>query len=177
MKFHIVRDGETIREIMFLYSITEDELKEENRHIRVWDRLIPGTKLKVPVLSEADDNDILQMEPFIEDYYPKDINLEGKEVISNALDEELIVDNQEKIEEDNIINNTVATNDVVLEDVILEKDTNINETKKDIRESEREDYINKPRRQNNYKHNIIYYPYYVYYPIYSPYFFRYKKGK
>ena len=41
MKFHIVRTGETER-TSFLYNLTKDELVEENRHIRVWDRLIPN---------------------------------------------------------------------------------------------------------------------------------------
>ena len=157
MKFHIVRDGETIREIMFLYSITEDELKEENRHIRSWDRLIPGTKLKVPALCEADDNDILQMEPFIEDYYPKDINLDTEEKKEEVVEEET----KEKILDS-------VGNEIIKIDEIEEVKTD---------EPVKEIYVNKPRIRNNQKRNVIYYPYYVYYPIYSPYYFNYKKGK
>jgi hypothetical protein len=71
MKFHIVRTGETVEDILFLYNLTKDELVEENRHIRVWDRLIPGTKLKIPPLTEAIEEDVSEMEPFVEDYYPK----------------------------------------------------------------------------------------------------------
>lgn len=71
MKFHIVRTNETLEDIMFLYNLTKDEIVEENRHIRVWDKLIPGTKLKIPPIPEAVEHDVNDMEPFVEDYYPK----------------------------------------------------------------------------------------------------------
>ena len=71
LKFHIVRTGETVEDILFLYNLTKDELLEENRHIRVWDRLIPGTKLKIPPITEAIEEEVSEMEPFVEDYYPK----------------------------------------------------------------------------------------------------------
>lgn len=71
MKFHIVCEGETLKKIAFLYGLNEEELQKENKHIRVWERLIPGTKLKIPTISEAIDQDINSMEPFVEDYYPK----------------------------------------------------------------------------------------------------------
>lgn len=171
MKFHIVRDGETVREIMFLYSITEDELKEENRHIRAWDKLIPGTKLKVPVLAEADDNDILQMEPFIEDYYPKDINLESEEVEAKKMDiheeiseeqnnQEIILDSKEKVQEEQ-----------------LEQQISNEEINEEFIAPQNRIYVNNQGMRNNQRHNIIYYPYYIYYPIYSPYIFNYKKRK
>ncbi len=54
-----------------MYGLDEDEIKKENKHIRFWDRLIPGIKLKIPVISERIDNEITTMDPFIEDYYPK----------------------------------------------------------------------------------------------------------
>lgn len=90
MKFHIVRTGETVEDILFLYNLTKDELIEENRHIRVWDRLIPGTKLKIPALTEAIEEDVNEMEPFVEDYYPKlsDENLETVETVSIPEDDE-----------------------------------------------------------------------------------------
>jgi hypothetical protein len=71
MKFHIVCEGETLERIAFLYSLSEEELQKENKHIRVWNRLIPGTKLKIPIISEVIDQDVSSMEPFVEDYYPK----------------------------------------------------------------------------------------------------------
>lgn len=71
MKFHIVRNGETIEDIVFLYGLEADELKKENKHIRSWDNIIPGTKLRIPAIPEAVELDVISMEPFIEDYYPK----------------------------------------------------------------------------------------------------------
>jgi len=71
MKFHIVRNGETVNEIVFFYGLETEELKKENKHIRYWDKLIPGTKLRIPTIPEAVELDIASMEPFIEDYYPK----------------------------------------------------------------------------------------------------------
>jgi len=87
LKFHIVRTGETLEDILFLYNLTKDELVEENRHIRVWDRLIPGTKLKIPPLTEAIEDDVSEMEPFVEDYYPK-ISNEDIEVVKTVPQEE-----------------------------------------------------------------------------------------
>ena len=58
MKFHIVGNGETVEDILRGYDLTIEELKNENKHIRIWNKLIPGTKLKIPILSEAIIEDI-----------------------------------------------------------------------------------------------------------------------
>ena len=44
--------------ILSCNNLTIDELKNENKHIRVWTNLIPGTKLKIPVLTESIVEDI-----------------------------------------------------------------------------------------------------------------------
>lgn len=67
-----------------MYGLEEEELKKENKHIRYWDRLVPGIKLKIPVISERIDNEVTSMDPFIEDYYPKlklDLDELGKQEI------------------------------------------------------------------------------------------------
>src|SRR5690554_3078927 len=71
LKFHIVRNNETLEDILFLYNLTKDELMEQNQHIRSWNKIIPGTKLKIPPITEAVEQEVSDMEPFIEDYYPK----------------------------------------------------------------------------------------------------------
>ncbi len=71
MKFHIVGNGESVDDILRGYDISIDELKNENKHIRIWNYLIPGTKLKIPVLTESILEELHEVEPFIEDYYPK----------------------------------------------------------------------------------------------------------
>lgn len=110
MKFHIVGTNETIQEILDAYDITIDELKKENKHIRVWNNLIPGTKIKIPVITESMNEDINSTEPFIEDYYPKiridneeyeTLNVEKKEEPMEPIKEEIIqeVNNEEPIKE------------------------------------------------------------------------------
>lgn len=100
MKFHIVQMGETIEEIIFLYNLTRQELIEENRHIKKWDKLIPGTKLKIPVITEAIDEEVMEMEPFVEDYYPKMKN-EDEEVFEEINKKEVEV--QEEVIEEKVV--------------------------------------------------------------------------
>lgn len=70
MKFHILRNNEKISDILFMYNISLDELKENNKHISKWDNILPGTKLRLPVITKNDDLELMELEPFIEDYYP-----------------------------------------------------------------------------------------------------------
>lgn len=107
MKFHIVGTGEKVDDILKGYNLTLDELKNENKHIRIWNYLVPGTKLKIPVLSEAIVEDINEIEPFIEDYYPK-IKIQ-EETYQYIEDDELEEDNEEDNEE-------------VLEEITIEKE-------------------------------------------------------
>jgi len=158
MKFHIVREGETIKDIMFLYSVNEDELKEDNRHIRKWDRLVPGTKLKISVITKSDDEDIMQMEPFVEDYYPKEVKL----------DEENEVINETVLNEKN---DSITTEEVVVEANVLEPvEDNLKEEIMKTDDEAVKQINNEVRNEPNYnivrKQRYIYYPYYVYYPIY-----------
>jgi hypothetical protein len=94
MKFHIVRTGESLEDILFLYNLTKDELVEDNRHIRVWEKLIPGTKLKIPSITESIEYEVNDMEPFIEDYYPKltsDVE-KSKDIEINDVSEEIEIE-------------------------------------------------------------------------------------
>ena len=82
MKFHIVRNKETLEDILCIYNLNKDELIENNKHIRVWDKLIPGTKLKIPSIPDSVDLEVTDMEPFVEDYYPQ-INEEVVTPVAN----------------------------------------------------------------------------------------------
>lgn len=96
MKFHIVSNRENIEKIAFLYNMDVEEIKKENRHIRDFYNLLPGTKLKIPVLSENVMSEINEFEPFIEDYYPKyDLNEHIEEYVSENQKE----DNNEYVNE------------------------------------------------------------------------------
>lgn len=55
---------------MLEYGLSKSELIAENKHITSWEKLVPGTKLKIPAISENNELGIIEMEPFIEDYYP-----------------------------------------------------------------------------------------------------------
>ena len=103
LKFHIVRTGEDLDDILFLYNLTKDELVEENRHIRVWDKLVPGTKLKIPPITIADEQEVTDMEPFIEDYYPKLNDVDEKEEIIFQEEEVNLIENSEKPVETELI--------------------------------------------------------------------------
>ena len=111
MKFHIVGNNESVKEILDSYDLSLDELKKENKHIRLWNYLIPGTKLKIPVLSESINQDINDMEPFIEDYYPKlkveedIVEIDNNQENINSLDE---ITESNLVEENNLIENTIV---------------------------------------------------------------------
>ena len=80
MIYHIIKPGETIKLIANKYKLTENEIIRINPHFRSWENLAPGAKLRIPEMSEAVLDEIDELEPFIEDYYPK-INLD--EIIIN----------------------------------------------------------------------------------------------
>lgn len=129
MKFHIVGNGESIQDILDGYDITIDELKNENKHIRSWNYLIPGTKLKIPVLTEALVEELNEIEPFIEDYYPK-IKLEEEQY--TLIDEENIIEVNDEVTDNKQINDIDETNEIkeIQEDDIqskMETVTNSNE--------------------------------------------------
>lgn len=71
MNYHIIKAGESIKMIAKNYELLEDEIINNNRHITNWDKLIPGTRLKLPNISEKLADEIDEVEPFIEDYYPR----------------------------------------------------------------------------------------------------------
>ena len=64
-----------------------------NKHIQDWDHLIPGTKIRLPEISEMVQIELDNTEPFIEEYYPKiDVdtikdNVQEKEnTVQNSVD-------------------------------------------------------------------------------------------
>lgn len=71
MNTHIVRVNETPEKIANLYHISIEEMVKINLHIKDWNNLIPGTKLRLPEISEMLQLELDNTEPFIEEYYPK----------------------------------------------------------------------------------------------------------
>ena len=112
MKFHIVSSSENIKKIAFLYNMEVEEIQKENRHIRDFYNLLPGTKLKIPVLSENVMSEINEFEPFIEDYYPKyDLNDHIEEYVSENQKE----DNNEYVNENAIAPSTEGYFDIKID--------------------------------------------------------------
>ena len=97
MIIHIVREGETIRKIIAHYEVSENDLLSENRHITDWYHLVPGMKIRIPLLNEETLEVLEETEPFIEDYY-KEID----EKTNTSIDDLDTLDNKH----DNILNNT-----------------------------------------------------------------------
>lgn len=145
MKFHIIGNNESLSEILNSYDITLDELKKENKHIRMWNYLIPGTKLKIPVITETMNEDINEIEPFIEDYYPK-----------IKLEEQYYEINEEKKEEENIVEEIEDENDT--KNLYNEQNINNNEIEEDNKKIENIKNDNKERILYRYVYpNPMYY--------------------
>lgn len=111
MNYHIVRTNETIGAIALTYNFSIDEIKSINNHIRTWEKLIPGTKLRLPEIPEMLNNELTDVEPFIEDYYPK-INFDiNKPVEDEEITEPVsVVHDKEEIEENKKSDAKIKTN-------------------------------------------------------------------
>ena len=75
MIIHIVRPNETIESIAKAYNLSVNEIISINPHFRSWEHLAPGAKLRIPEIPEYIQDEIDEVDPFIEDYYPK-INID-----------------------------------------------------------------------------------------------------
>ena len=112
MTFHIVRMNEKIEKIALNYQLDVDEIKSVNSYIRDWDHLIPGTKLKLPEISNALNLELDNSEPFIEEYYPKlQNNYNFSENVVPVVKESKVEQNNNKEES---INNKVVNQELVL---------------------------------------------------------------
>ena len=104
MTFHIVRMDEKIEKIALNYQLDIEEIKAYNKYIKDWNHLIPGTKLRLPEISNTLNEELDNYEPFIEEYYPKlsqNYNGFNQEIINI---DSVNVDNQNLQEN---INNTI----------------------------------------------------------------------
>lgn len=188
MKFHIVRNRETLEDILYIYNLKKDELIENNKHIRVWDKLIPGTKLKIPSIPDAVDMEVTDMEPFVEDYYPtltednvQEVSLKVEndyQEIDDKKENEKSEDNAKPKLESSKIYEDYGEKNVKKEDV---KDI-IKEVKKEEKKLDIPEINQMNHYSNMYPKPLLnnYYPYYIgvynapryipypiiYYPIY-----------
>jgi LysM repeat protein len=84
--------NEKIEKIAHNYNLTVDEIKVLNQHISNWDNIIAGSKLILPNIPERIKDELNDIEPFIEDYYPKISDMKF-----NKIEEEEIKDNNEDV--------------------------------------------------------------------------------
>lgn len=90
MNYHIVRNGETIEKIALIYNLDIIEIKEVNKHIKSFDNLVPGLRLRLPEIPDSITLELNDVEPFIEDYYPKlsdydDVYPQKEEIIKDDI--------------------------------------------------------------------------------------------
>lgn len=167
LKFHIVRTGEELEDILFLYNLTKDELIEENRHIRVWNKLVPGTKLKIPPITEAVEQDVNEMEPFVEDYYPK-LSDNQDEIVVQGTEEN--VDAQLTSDEKNIDDAVELIKTIKIKESETNKET---APVKEATDASKVKTATKPQSKVQNPYYLAYYNYprqipyaYIFYPIY-----------
>lgn len=144
MNYHIVRTNDNVEMIMNMYNLTMSELIDLNKHITNWKSLIPGTRIKLPIISEAISEELNDVEPFIEDYYPK-IDLSRYE-------------SKDKVE--------LEKEDVILNDVensIYNKEEEITKEIEDSQNSKNSNFTNTIKLPYNYNYNNYYYNPYNYY--------------
>lgn len=89
-----------------------DEIQTLNQHISNWHKLIPGTKLRLPDIPETLKNELDDVEPFIEDYYPKiDISKYQTKTVEPGVENNVMVSEDyqpvNKVEEANIMSDEV----------------------------------------------------------------------
>ncbi|MDE5545981.1 MAG: LysM peptidoglycan-binding domain-containing protein [Anaeroplasmataceae bacterium] len=68
---HIVKNGETIHDILNMYHIELEELKGLNLHITDFYNLVSGMKIKIPLIHNEIEQILENTESFVQKYYPK----------------------------------------------------------------------------------------------------------
>lgn len=68
---HIVKNGETIHDILNMYHIELKELTGVNLHITDFYNLVSGMKIKIPLIHNEIEQILENTESFVQKYYPK----------------------------------------------------------------------------------------------------------
>lgn len=90
MNYHIIRTGDSLEKIAYGYNLDVEEITRINKHISNFQKLIPGTKIKLPEISNELAIELDEVEPFIEDYYPKiDLPVEEEKLDIKEVKEEI----------------------------------------------------------------------------------------
>lgn len=151
MNYHIVRMNETVDKIALTYNLSVSEIKNLNQHIRDWDQLIAGTKINLPAIPEVLKDELNDVEPFIEEYYPKIINKDS--YFTNG--------------------ENVTKTDVKKEEINPKHDESVVSSHPEVKQTTTMKAVNYPKSSIYY--NGYYPPYSPYYPYYPPYNLRRKR--
>ena len=106
---HIVRMNETVENILDIYQISIDELKENNLHITNFYNLSCGMKLLIPYLSKNVEQILESTEGFVQKYYPKvsEILEENKEITLESS-----IEKNDKLDRENIKGEKIVKDDI-----------------------------------------------------------------
>lgn len=92
MIIHIVKNNETIDDIINAYHVSIDEIRINNSHVTDFRNLVGGIKLRIPIITEETEQILSKTEGFIASYY----NMISDEIAD--LEEILIEKKEEKID-------------------------------------------------------------------------------
>ena len=98
---HIVKNGETVHDILNMYHLELEELVNTNLHITDFNNLVSGMKIKIPLLTNEVEQILENTESFVQRYYPH-INdvLELRREESTKIVEEKTETVEEKVKEE-----------------------------------------------------------------------------
>ena len=88
---HIVKNGESIYDILNMYHIELEELKGLNLHITDFYNLASGMKIKVPVINKEIEQILENTESFVQKYYPKVNALSEEKPLPRAEEKEEVI--------------------------------------------------------------------------------------
>ncbi|ERJ12759.1 LysM peptidoglycan-binding domain-containing protein [Haloplasma contractile] len=109
MKIHIVQVNDTIDRIAKKYDVDVEDIKKHNRQINNFKSIAPGMKLKIPVLTQTVEEELIDNSPSVESYYPSldDINAyeeQDQDMDSTNKKEKVEVNNQTDISKTEEVN-------------------------------------------------------------------------
>lgn len=86
---HIVKNGETIHDILNMYHLELKEIQGVNLHITDFYNIQTGMKIKIPLINNEIEQILDNTESFVQKYYPKVNELYEEKTIPPAMEERI----------------------------------------------------------------------------------------
>ncbi len=96
---HIVKNQESLDDILNMYHLQVEELRDANLHITDLHHLVCGMKIKIPILTEEVEQILESTESFVKRYYPKLEETFEEEKRSHVLTQPIEVEKESAPEE------------------------------------------------------------------------------